>query len=172
MREVFHAELETLISELTQITRLAGQMLTNASTALHQADSGLAEVVISSRSQMTTLCEQVNQRCRKLLALHAPVATDLRMVVTAMRIVSDLERMGTTPWPSPARSASSSPACPCPGNAVQPKNHAVNQREHFLLIERKSALRDLHGDIVRNSPSVEIPFGTKNNTSAQRTTGP
>jgi phosphate transport system protein len=95
MREVFHAELETLISELTQITRLAGQMLTNASTALHQADSGLAEVVISSRNQMTTLCEQVNQRCRKLLALHAPVATDLRTVVTAMRIVSDLERMGT-----------------------------------------------------------------------------
>lgn len=89
-----HVELDTLIGELAGITRLAGQTMTNASTALHQADVGLAELVISSHGHITLLCEQVNQRCLKHLVLQAPVATDLRTVVAAMRAVSDLERMG------------------------------------------------------------------------------
>lgn len=94
MREAFHAELDTLVSELAGIARLAGQTMTHASTALQQADLGFAELVLSSRDEMRALCEQVRRRCLKLLALQAPVATDLRMVITAMRAVCDLERMG------------------------------------------------------------------------------
>ena len=94
MREDFHVELDTLVSGLARIARLAGQMMTNASTALQQADLGFAEVVMSSRGELKVLCADVGQRCLKLLALQAPVATDLRMVVAALRTVGDLERMG------------------------------------------------------------------------------
>src|SRR5262245_51417610 len=93
MRESFHAELDMLISDLARAARLASEMMTNASTALGLADLTLAELVISGEGGMKALCEDMDQRCVKLLALQAPVATDLRVVVAAMHAVGDLERM-------------------------------------------------------------------------------
>jgi phosphate transport system protein len=94
MRATFRAELNTLIGDLARTTRLTGQMMTNSSTALGQADLALAELVIASGGELKALCEDMDQRCLKLLVLQAPVATDLRLVVAAMRAVGDLERMG------------------------------------------------------------------------------
>ncbi|MGH3901653.1 MAG: phosphate signaling complex protein PhoU [Pseudonocardiaceae bacterium] len=95
MREIFHTELDELIGDLARMARLAGQMMTNASTALQHADLGLAELVISREDEMAALCDEMDQRCINLLALQAPVAVDLRVVVAAMRAVRDLGRMGT-----------------------------------------------------------------------------
>jgi phosphate transport system protein len=93
MRESFHAELDTLISDLARAARLASEMMTKASTALGQADLALAERVISGMGQMKALCDDMDQLCVKLLALQAPVATDLRVLVAAMHTVGDVERM-------------------------------------------------------------------------------
>ena len=93
MRETFRAELDTLTDDLARAARLAGQMMTNASTALSQADLGLAELVISQEGDIKALCDDMDQRCVKLLVLQAPVATDLRMVVAAMHAVGDVQRM-------------------------------------------------------------------------------
>jgi phosphate transport system protein len=93
MRETFRAELDSLIEDLARAARLAGQMMTNASTALSQAELGLAELVISEEGDIKALCEDMDQRCVKLLVLQAPVATDLRMVVAAMHAVGDVQRM-------------------------------------------------------------------------------
>jgi phosphate transport system protein len=94
MRETFHAELDALLGDLASAARLTGQMMTNASVALHHADLELAESVISSKAELMALCDDLDQRCVKLLVLQAPVATDLRMVVAAMHAVGDLQRMG------------------------------------------------------------------------------
>lgn len=94
MRASFHAELDSLIHDLARFVRLAGEMMTNASTALSQADLGLAELVISGESETKALCDDMDQRCVKLLVLQAPVATDLRVVVAAIHMVGDVERMG------------------------------------------------------------------------------
>jgi phosphate transport system protein len=93
MRESFHTELDSLNRDLARAARLAGQMMANASTSMSQADLGLAELVMSSEGDMKTLCEDMDQRCVKLLVLQAPVATDLRVVVAAMHAVGDVERM-------------------------------------------------------------------------------
>ena len=93
MRETFHAELDSLIRDLARAARMAGQMMANASTSLSQADLALAELVLSSESEMKMLCDDMDQRCVKLLVLQAPVATDLRVVVAAMHAVGDVERM-------------------------------------------------------------------------------
>jgi phosphate transport system protein len=93
MRETFHAELDTLISDLARAARLASDLMTNSSTALSQADLALAELVISGKDEMKVLCDDMDQRCVKLLVLQAPVATDLRVVVAAMHAVVDVERM-------------------------------------------------------------------------------
>lgn len=76
------------------MTRLSGQMITNASTALHQVDLALTELVIADDLEMTARCDATLRRCVTLLALQAPVATDLRVVVVAMRAANDLKRMG------------------------------------------------------------------------------
>jgi phosphate transport system protein len=94
MRATFHAELDSLAGDLARMTRLAGQMMTNASQALHQADLRLAELVISGDDEMNALHDDVEQRCVHLLVLQAPVAADLRVIVSAMHAVNDLERMG------------------------------------------------------------------------------
>lgn len=94
MRESFQAELRRLIIDLVRMARLAGEMMTSASTALHQADLALAELVISRDDEMNALHDDMEQRCVSLLALQAPVAADLRVVVAAMHAVGDLERMG------------------------------------------------------------------------------
>ena len=93
MRESFHTELDTLLSDLARGARLSGEMMINASTSLSQADLALAELVISSEGEMKALCDDMDQRCVKLLVLQAPVATDLRVVVAAMHAVGDVERM-------------------------------------------------------------------------------
>jgi phosphate transport system protein len=93
MRQTFRAELDSLIDGLARAARLAGQMMTNASTALNQADLGLAKLVISGEGEMKALCDDMDQRCVTLLVLQAPVATDLRMVVAVMHAVGDVVRM-------------------------------------------------------------------------------
>ncbi|PZS40870.1 MAG: phosphate transport system regulatory protein PhoU, partial [Pseudonocardiales bacterium] len=55
MRETFRAELDSLTDDLARAARLAGQMMTNASAALSQADLGLAELVISGEGEMKAL---------------------------------------------------------------------------------------------------------------------
>lgn len=94
MRETFQTNLDDLVTDLARMARLAGQMLTNASTALHQADLAMAEMVISGDEPIKELHDELEERCINLLALQAPVAADLRLVVSAMHAIGDLERMG------------------------------------------------------------------------------
>ncbi|MGH4017939.1 MAG: phosphate signaling complex protein PhoU [Pseudonocardiaceae bacterium] len=94
MRESFHVELDKLVHDLARMARLTGQMMTNASDALQQSDLALAEMVISGDDEINALHDDMEQRCVNLLVLQAPVAADLRIVVSAMHAVGDLERMG------------------------------------------------------------------------------
>jgi hypothetical protein len=72
MRATFHAELDELITDLAIMTRLVTQMMTTASTALHQTDPTLADLVIAHGDQMTTMHDNTQQRCVTLLTLQAP----------------------------------------------------------------------------------------------------
>ena len=87
------AEVDGLIGDLATIVRLAGQLMTNASLALHRADLKSAELVISQADEIKVRCEDTDQRCLDLLVARASVATTLRMVVAAMHVVKDLQRM-------------------------------------------------------------------------------
>jgi phosphate transport system protein len=94
MRDTFHKELDTISEQLVEMTRLAGSAISGATTALLDTDLHLAESVIASDEQIDALRRELDERTVDLLARQQPVATDLRMVVTAMRMGSDLERMG------------------------------------------------------------------------------
>ncbi len=94
MRDAFHEDLDRLTDQLVEMTRLASSAMSRATTALLDADITLAESVIESDDQIDALREELELRAIDLLARQQPVATDLRIIVTAMRMSSDIERMG------------------------------------------------------------------------------
>ena len=95
VRAVFHAELAGLLRDLARMTQLTAQMMTNASIALHQIDRALAVLVIAEHDQLTVALAAGERRCVLLLALQAPVAWDLRVLVAVLRSLSQAQRMGT-----------------------------------------------------------------------------
>jgi phosphate transport system protein len=94
MRDAFHEDLDKISDQLVEMTRLAGSAMARATTALLDADINLAESVIEADKHLDDLREDLDAMSVDLLARQQPVATDLRMVVTAMRMSADLERMG------------------------------------------------------------------------------
>jgi phosphate transport system protein len=94
MRDAFHEDLDKITDQLVEMTRLAGSAVSRATTALLDADVHLAESVIAADDQLDTIRAELDALSIDLLARQQPVATDLRIVVTSMRMSSDLERMG------------------------------------------------------------------------------
>jgi phosphate transport system protein len=94
MRDAYHEELDSIGDSLVEMARLAGSAIGRATTALLDADLKLAESVIAADEKVDGLQRDLEQRAIALLARQQPVATDLRIVVTSLRMSSDLERCG------------------------------------------------------------------------------
>ncbi|MGY1726256.1 phosphate signaling complex protein PhoU [Geodermatophilus sp. SYSU D01062] len=94
MREHYREELEDINHCLVEMANSVGSAMNKATTALLDADVALADLVIAGDEHIDAMRESIEERCFTLLARQQPVATDLRTVTTAMRIVGDLERMG------------------------------------------------------------------------------
>ncbi|WP_300678002.1 phosphate signaling complex protein PhoU [Nocardioides sp.] len=94
MREAFREELEAVFGALAAICDQVEEAVAQATQALLGADESVAQSVISADESIDDARTWVEERCFELLSLQAPVAGDLRVVVAALRMVSDLERMG------------------------------------------------------------------------------
>src|SRR3954451_4588395 len=94
MRDAYHEELQGLTGSLVEMTRLVGSAISRASTALLDADLALAESVIAADDAVDGLRDELDRRAFDLLARQQPVASDLRAIVTSLRMSGDLERMG------------------------------------------------------------------------------
>ena len=90
----FAQELEGLKERLLTMGRLAEERLRIVVRALVDRDDGLVADVISGDSRIDELQIEVDNRCFTLMALYQPVAIDLRMIVSAVKINADLERVG------------------------------------------------------------------------------
>jgi len=94
MREAFHDQLDSVFDDLAGICQSVETAVRLASQALLEGDAEIAERVISSDAEIDAAREGVEDACFTLLSLQQPVAGDLRVVVSALRMVSELERMG------------------------------------------------------------------------------
>src|SRR5205085_2018188 len=94
VRDSYREELDDIRACLVELANSVGSQLSTATTALLDADVALADLVIAGDEQIDATRESIDQRCFTLLARQQPVATDLRTIVVAIRIASDLERMG------------------------------------------------------------------------------
>ncbi|MFI6922073.1 phosphate signaling complex protein PhoU [Nonomuraea spiralis] len=94
MRDAYHEELDLLTGKLVEMTRLVRSAISRATTALLDADLQLAESVISRDQEVNATFADIESSIFELMARQQPVAVDLRMVITALRMGTDLERMG------------------------------------------------------------------------------
>ena len=94
MQRHFHEELEALKQTLLAMGGLVEDQIRRAMRALLERDDVIAQDVIDRDRQVNTYDVEVDEQCVNLLALHQPAASDLRFITTAMKIVTDLERIG------------------------------------------------------------------------------
>jgi phosphate transport system protein len=94
MRAAFHEQLDSLTETLSQMCGLAGLAMERATQALLQADLASAEKVIGDHEHLARMQTDAEDAAFVLLALQAPVAADLRIIVGSMQNVADAERMG------------------------------------------------------------------------------
>ncbi|HSL51898.1 MAG TPA: phosphate signaling complex protein PhoU [Candidatus Deferrimicrobiaceae bacterium] len=94
MQRHFHEELEGLKQTLLAMGGLVEDQIRRAMRALLERDDVIAQEVIDRDRQVNTYDVEVDEQCVNLLALHQPAAGDLRFITTAMKIVTDLERIG------------------------------------------------------------------------------
>jgi len=94
MQRHFHEELEALKQTLLAMGGLVEDQIRRVMQALVERDDALAQEVIERDRRVNAYDVEVDEKCVELLALHQPTAGDLRFITTAMKIVTDLERIG------------------------------------------------------------------------------
>jgi phosphate transport system protein len=94
MTRHFHEELADLKQTLLAMGALVEDQIRRVMRALVERDDALAREVIERDRDVNAYDVGVDEKCVELLALHQPAAGDLRFVTTAMKIVTDLERIG------------------------------------------------------------------------------
>jgi phosphate transport system protein len=94
MREAYHDQLGQLADQLADMCGMVGDAMERATTALLQADLALAEQVIGDDVKVDDVRASIEEQSYALLALQAPVATDLRTVLAVIHAAESVERMG------------------------------------------------------------------------------
>lgn len=90
----FEAELEELKSALTEMGALVASSVHRAIRALTEKSEDLAHQVLRDESRVDQMEIQIDDNATRLIALHSPVARDMRLIVVAIKINTELERMG------------------------------------------------------------------------------
>jgi phosphate transport system protein len=93
-REVFQQELKEVQERLVEIAAEVTRIMANASNAFTKSDVALADQAISSAESIQYKALALDELVIKILARQSPVARDLRILVSALRISASLERMG------------------------------------------------------------------------------
>lgn len=93
-RKYFLSQLDKMYQDVLRMGALVEEALKKSVTALASHDYDLAERVIEDDRAIDEMQVQIEDHCTELLATQQPVASDLREILTTIRIVDDLERMG------------------------------------------------------------------------------
>ncbi|SHI62884.1 phosphate signaling complex protein PhoU [Lutispora thermophila] len=92
-RNHFDNELQELIKDMIKMSSIVEEALTDSINALKKQDIELADKVIAQDDLVDKMELEIEDKCLKLIALQQPIAKDLRIIATALKIVTDLERI-------------------------------------------------------------------------------
>ena len=94
MRDKFNEQLEQLNEELTKMGELVEKAIGNAVLALTKEDAEFAKAAIAFDSEVDRKEKDIEAICLRLLLHQQPVASDLRTVSSALKMITDMERIG------------------------------------------------------------------------------
>ncbi len=94
MTQHFQKEIEKLKKKILHLSAMVEESLTLAVKAVTNRDSALARQIIDFDNEIDEMEVDVEEECLKTLALHQPVAIDLRFIIAVLKINNDLERIG------------------------------------------------------------------------------
>lgn len=94
MTYVFQSQIDSVLTDLAGVCREVETLVRDATEALLTARADIAERVIDADGGIDTARQKVEDAALEILSLQAPVATNLRIIVAALAIVTDLDRMG------------------------------------------------------------------------------
>ena len=94
VRQGFDQELESVRQELVHMGQIVQDSIKNAVDALARRDKALAQQVMDGDDLIDSMQVEIENRCISLIARQQPVATDLRILGTGLKITTDLERIG------------------------------------------------------------------------------
>jgi phosphate transport system protein len=94
IRSVFQDELDNVSQSLVDLTEMVSSAMSKATSAILNCDLKLAEEVIANDERIDEYQHEIDSRIIDIIARQQPVASDLRALVAALRMGSDLERMG------------------------------------------------------------------------------
>jgi len=90
----FNEDLEDVKSSMLEMGGMVEKQLSDALDAIMQADSGLAQLVREDDAAINAMEISIDEECNRILVRRQPAASDLRLVLTVIKIVTDLERIG------------------------------------------------------------------------------
>jgi phosphate transport system protein len=94
IRSVFQDELDGVSQSLVDLSKMVAESMKKATEALLAADLRIAEDIISADEKIDNFQHELDSRIIDIIARQQPVASDLRALITALRMSADLERMG------------------------------------------------------------------------------
>lgn len=94
MAKHLQKEIETLKKNILSLGARVEESVREATLSVEQRDGKLAEKIIEKDIEIDQIEVEVEEECLKILALHQPVAIDLRFIIAVLKINSDLERIG------------------------------------------------------------------------------
>lgn len=94
VRRNFHHDLDMVRDDIVRLAGMTTEALGRATQVLLDADLKLADEVVTHDDVIDSLALELEERCYQLLALQQPMATDLRALVTAIRMIAEIERSG------------------------------------------------------------------------------
>jgi phosphate transport system protein len=91
---IFDDELRLLKEKILKVGSLVETAINNSIRSLVERNSDLAQKVMKNDHEINAQDVEIDEECTRLIALRQPKARDLRFIITAMKITTDLERMG------------------------------------------------------------------------------
>ncbi len=157
MRDLYYDQLDAIVDDLVAMTDAVRDSVRDATGALLNARAEAAELVISGDRDIDRSRELIEEQALQLLATQQPVAGDLRMLVAALRMVADLERMGdlSVHVAKVARMRMPEPAVP---DAVKPTMQRMAQVAESMVGSAAKILseRDVEGALELEAEDDEM----------------
>ncbi len=94
VREAYHKDLHKLREEVINMGSIVGKTIGDAVLSLKNRDAEMAQKVIDMDKEIDALDHSIEENCMRLLALQQPMARDLRLIISVLKMSIDLERMG------------------------------------------------------------------------------